>query len=187
LDTTARKNTLGVNWPSACDAGNVRKLAFSGIINVDSTFFQEGSGFPPINGGMIPSDTCGDTTQPFAGTFDSNLLGNMTTPGGTVDLSQDFTAILLQAGTALSGTWNASNNTNGSVTGTINGRNLTNASMTWTGGCTGNLTGDFTISDDGCLLTGTLSGALSGSMTNPADGSSIPCGPITVNVEGYKQ
>lgn len=141
----------------------------------------------PINGDTIPSDTCGDTNSPFAGTFDANLIGSMTTSGGTVDLSEDFTATLLQTGGALSGTWNGSSNANGAVNGTITGRTVTNASMTWTGGCTGTLTGNFTISDDGCLLTGTLAGTLSGSMTNPADGSIIPCGAISVDVEGYKQ
>jgi hypothetical protein len=186
-DPAARKNTLAVNWSPACASEHLRKLSYSGIINVNSPFFQDGIGFPPINGGTIASDTCGDPSNPFAGTFDANLIGSMTTSGGTVDLSEDFIATLFQTSGALSGTWNASSNANGAVNGTITGRTVNNASMTWTGGCTGTLTGNFTISDDGCLLTGTLAGTLSGSMTNPEDGSDIPCGAVSLDVEGYKQ
>lgn len=46
LDPAARKNTLAVNWSPACASKNLRTLSYSGIINVNSPFFQDGSGFP---------------------------------------------------------------------------------------------------------------------------------------------
>ncbi|NBX75670.1 MAG: hypothetical protein EBQ92_03885 [Proteobacteria bacterium] len=182
-----RKNTIGVNWATPCPSRNLRRLSYSGIINADSPFFQEGTGFPPLNSGSIPSENCGDTSKPFDGTFESNLIGSMATSGGAVDLSEDLNTMITQTGTALTGNWNTSSTLNGTVSGTANGRTVTNASMTWAGGCTGTLVGTYTISDDGCLLTGNLSGSLSGSMTNPSDGSNIPCGAISVDIEGYKQ
>lgn len=163
-------NVCDVPVSASCPAGELRALSYSSIVNVNTDFFQGGSGNPPINQ-TIPTSTCGDLTQPFTGTFVSDSF-DLGIPGYPV---QTFSANLNQTGTALTGNWAVSSNLSGSLSGTISGNDVNSATMTWSVGCTGTLMGNLNISEDGCTLSGTFSGNLSGEITNPEDGTTVSC------------
>jgi hypothetical protein len=180
-------STKGVNWPTACAQKNLRKLSFSGVINVNSNFFQGGTTLPPKNPTAIPNQTCPsqNPSEPFDGTYEFSLSDGS-------DLNLTTMVTLNQTGTALTGTFDNSGADPSiidpsTLNGTVTDRTVNPASMTVNGDCQGTLTGDLTLDPDGCLLTGTFSGTLSGSFTDPSDGSTKPCGAVSLDVQGYKQ
>ena len=180
-------STKGVNWPTACATKNLRTLAFSGVINVNSDFFQGGTKLPPNDPNPLTNQTCPsqNPSEPFDGSYEFSL-----SDGGDLNLTTMVT--LNQTGTALTGTFdNAETDPSiidpSTLNGTVTDRTVNPASMTVNGDCQGTLTGDLTLDPDGCLLTGTFSGTLSGSFTDPSDGSTKSCGDRTLDVVGYKQ
>ena len=179
--------TKGVDWPTACAQKNLRQLAFSGVINVNSDFFQGGKTLPPRNPNPVNNQTCPsqNPSEPFDGSYEFTF-----SDGNDVNLTTIVT--LNQTGTALTGTFdNAGADPSviapSTLNGTVTNRTVNPASMTVNGDCQGTLNGDLTLDTDGCLLTGTFSGTLSGSFTDPSDGSTKSCGTVTLDVEGFKQ
>jgi len=105
--------------------------------------------------------------------FTGTWTGNETGTQGGVAFSQTANLILTQAGSSVTGTWNTSSGTVGTISGTASGSSINNFTITQNGSCPGTGTGNAYLSDN--VISGSISGTF---------GS---CGAVTATVSLIKQ